>query len=296
MRNRALRGCLIVVFAVCVILLENIGSIAKKRVKAQPHAQQSQQQPETDKRGTLDAPFVVKPLRTEKNQQEAEEDARDKNEKRWNDRITIFVGVATAVILILQLVVFGWQAHRLKQTISTMKELGKEQREIGEAQVRAYVNIKSANIDFLWDAIVPRITFIAFNSGQSPARNFIWNVTLQYPGIPANRESALNENWLEQVGMDIPATSDAPPDGAFIPDMSVKQYIEGVAPGTTLTVIRTKIDFRFTDVFDRDWFGEAFFAGVMQREPAGLISQWTSQISAMAKPRDWDEVGKAKNS
>lgn len=127
MRNRALRGCLIVVFAVCVILLENIGSVAKKRIKTQPNAQQSQQQPEADKRGTIDAPFVVKPLRTEKNQQEADEDARDKNEKRWNDRITIFVAVATAIILFFQLIVFGRQARRLKQTIEAMKKIGADQ-------------------------------------------------------------------------------------------------------------------------------------------------------------------------
>ena len=126
-RNRALRGCLIIVFAVCVILLENIGSVAKKPVKPQPHAQQSQQQPEADKRGTLDAPFIVKPLPAEKNQQEADEDARDKSEKRWNDRITIFIGVATAIILIFQLIVFGWQAHRLKQTIEAMKKIGADQ-------------------------------------------------------------------------------------------------------------------------------------------------------------------------
>jgi hypothetical protein len=98
-----------------------------------------------------------------------------------------------------------------------------------------------------------------------------------------------------------PAASDAPKDGALIPDMSVKQYIEGVAPGTLVAVIRTKIDFRFTDVFDKDWFGEAFFAGTMRQVRVsqealkrGVIS-WTSQISPIAKPRDWDEVRKAKN-
>jgi hypothetical protein len=141
MRNSAFRGCLIVVFTVYFILLENIGCIAKKHVKPQPDAQQSQQPSEADKRGTLDAPLIIKSLPAEKSQQEAEEDARDKSEKRWNDRATIFISITTAGILIFQLFVFGWQAHRLKQTIVTMKELGKEQREIGEAQVRAYVSI-----------------------------------------------------------------------------------------------------------------------------------------------------------
>ena len=40
-----------------------------------------------------------------------------------------------------------------------------ENRRLGEAQVRAYVNIKAVSIDFLFDAIVPRVGFIASNSG-----------------------------------------------------------------------------------------------------------------------------------
>jgi len=137
MRNRAVRGCLIVVFAVCVILLENIGSVAKKSVKPQPNAQQSQQQPEADKRGTIDAPFIIKSLLAEKNQQEADDAARDKNDKRWNDRATIFIGIATAVILFLQLGVFSWQARQLRQTIVTMKELGKIQSADMQASITA---------------------------------------------------------------------------------------------------------------------------------------------------------------
>jgi hypothetical protein len=135
MRNRAVRGCLIGVFAFYFILLENVWRPAQSRGKPQQNTQQTQQQPQADKRGTLDAPFVVKPLRTEKNQQEAEEDARDKNEKRWNDRITIFVAVATAIILFLQLIVFGRQARRLKQTIEAMKKIGADQSRDMQASI-----------------------------------------------------------------------------------------------------------------------------------------------------------------
>jgi hypothetical protein len=181
------------------------------------------------------------------------------------DNITVAATVAVAVFTFtlwrstLKLWEAGEKQRESNERIAPLQRQSSEK--IGEAQVRAYVNIKSASIDFLSNDTLPRVMFIASNSGQSPARNFIWNVTLQYPGIPVSRESSLKENWLEQVGMDIPATSDAPPDRAFIPDMSVKQYIEGVAPGTiTLAAIRTKIDFRFTDVCDRDWFGEAFFS------------------------------------
>jgi hypothetical protein len=68
-----------------------------------------------------------------------------------------------------------------------------------------------------------------------------------------------------------------------------------------ITVVRAKIGFRFTDVFDKDWFGEAFFGGTMQSRqvsPEDIqlgVSRWVAQIAPMAKPRDWDDVGKAKN-
>ena len=56
MRNRAIKGCLIVVFATFLVLLENIGGVAKNRVtKPQAETEQSQQIPEADKRGTLEA-------------------------------------------------------------------------------------------------------------------------------------------------------------------------------------------------------------------------------------------------
>ncbi len=97
--------------------------------------------------------------------------------------------------------------------------------------------------------------------------------------------------------MDIPATSDATPESALVNDMSLKQYVEKVAPNVDAAVVRAKIDFRYTDVFDKDWFGEAFFGGVMGKRPLMIeevqkgVSPWSVKVSPMAKPRDWDDVG-----
>ena len=82
--------------------------------------------------------------------------------------------------------------------------------------------------------------------------------------------------------------------------MAVKQYIEGTIPGLMITVIRVKIDFRFTDVFGKDWFGESYFAGTMQSGQASTedmqrgVSRWVAQISPMAKPRNWDDIKNSK--
>jgi hypothetical protein len=306
MRNRAVRGSLI---AVILVIVPAVGANSKevrwhppqKLTKQQTNPAEKENPPNPDKRGTAELPLVVRPLATEKTQQEAEEDTRDRNDKRWNDRATLVIGFATLLILIVQAIAFFVQAWRLQQTINTMKGLGREQREIGEAQVRAYVSIKAATIEFMLDAIHPCVRFIAYNSGQSPARNFVWNITLQYFGGKENRESRLHEAWIEQTGIDIPATIEYSDVGGLIPEMSVKQYIEEAVPGLMITVVRAKIGFRFTDVFDKDWFGEAFFGGTMQSRqvsPEDIqlgVSRWVAQIAPMAKPRDWDDVGKAKN-
>jgi hypothetical protein len=305
MRNRALRGCLIAIALVIApaIHSKNVrGHSPQNLPEQQTNTSEKEKPSNPDKRGTAELPLVVRPLAAEKTQQEAEEDTRDRRDKRWYEGATLVIGVATLLILIVQAIAFFVQAWRLQQTINTMKGLGREQREIGEAQVRAYVSIKAATIEFMLDAIHPCVRFIAYNSGQSPARNFVWNITIQYFGGKENRESRLHEAWIEQTGIDIPATieySDA--GGALIPDMSVKQYIEEAVPGLMITVVRAKIGFRFTDVFDKDWFGEAFFGGTMQSRqvsPEDIqlgVSRWVAHIAPMAKPRDWDDVGKAKN-
>ena len=94
MLNGALKGFLIIGLAFSFILLENIGCVAKKRVKPHADTVHSQQIPQADKRGTLDAPFIVKSIPAEKSQKETDEDTRDKVDKRWNDRVTIFIGIA----------------------------------------------------------------------------------------------------------------------------------------------------------------------------------------------------------
>jgi hypothetical protein len=222
MRNRAIRGCLIVVLAFSFILLENIGCVAKKSVEPHADTVQSQQISQADNRSTLEAPFIVKSIPTEKSQQEAEEDARDKNDKRRNDRVTIFTGIATAVILALQLFVFGWQAPRLKQTISTMKELGKKQSDDMRASIAvandaalaanrsadvaenaliagqgAFVFVKNCMFNGITDATTNRIIHWKVNvtwenSGQTPTRYLKLRINREAPPL---RNSVLPDEF-----------------------------------------------------------------------------------------------------
>lgn len=176
------------------------------------------------------------------------------------------------------------------------------QREIGEAQVRAYVSIKEARIRFDTDEYAhPVVTFLPTNSGQSPARNFIWNIDLQYVGDVVNRSVTFNRKWLEDTGTDIASAADATQtESAHIPGMSVKLLIEDAHPERDFNLVRIKIDFRYTDIFGRDWFDEAYFAGLMtknphraQRNANGEAVYWIgSGLLRVPKPSDWDSIPK----
>jgi hypothetical protein len=224
---------------------------------------------------------------------------KDWLQKVWTDPNATFAG-AVAILTFALVVVGAWQARRLRQTVEATKGASAETRRIGEAQVRAYVHIKSAVVDFIrFGFPQPLIAFVASNSGQSPAINFIWNITLQYPVPDTNRQSVFNPNWLTSIGYDIPANSDAPPESALIQNMIVERC---APPGTIRTIIRFKIEYRFTDVFGQSYFGEAYFVGTLQmipdsspELPNGSATWQAIQISQIPRPREWDDIGQREN-
>jgi hypothetical protein len=132
MRNRAPRGCL----AAIVLVIVSATGIHSKNVRRHPPHNLPEQQtnpsenekpPPSDKRGTLELPLVVRSLAPEKTQQEAADDARERDDKRWNDRATLGIALFTLLILAIQTIVFGRQAIRLRQTIEAMKKIGADQ-------------------------------------------------------------------------------------------------------------------------------------------------------------------------
>jgi hypothetical protein len=145
-----------------------------------------------------------------------------------------------------------------------------------EAQVRAYVGIRWARITFDADGH-PRVEFVAVNSGQSPARDFTWNVTLRY-GV--DQERVCRPNWRRYSGFDIPADGESSPISTFVPNMAVDS-----SPG--FFVARLKVEFRYTDVFDRSWDGDAYFEGVFSRTADS--AQWNGSVEPSSAP-GWDSV------
>lgn len=188
------------------------------------------------------------------------------------------------------------QSREMRASLKVSEEAVAETRRIGEAQVRAYISIKSIGLRFDGQQADPVVTFLPTNSGQSPARNFIWNVGLQYESDGVVRSVTFNRKWLENTGIDIPSTADAPQaENAHIPGMSANLLINDTDSSRNTYLARIRIDLRYTDIFSRDWFDETYFAGVIVKNPHigmdGKIIHWMcGELVAMPKPHDWDSI------
>jgi hypothetical protein len=117
---------------------------------------------------------------------------------------------------------------------------------IGKAQVRAYVIIQRCVIELreLAPTVTsPIVTFSAFNSGQSPARNFTWNITVEYANGDFRRRRRLTETPVE-IGRDIPVGREVT-DGAMIADMATAQINKPVPTISNVStlIVMAKIDF-----------------------------------------------------
>jgi len=86
-----------------------------------------------DERGTIHEPLVVSPLvvktYTQKSDGEIAAEDQERRERSNTDWWTIRIGIATIFILLVQTIVFGVQAIRLKQTVKTMNQIANEQRQ-----------------------------------------------------------------------------------------------------------------------------------------------------------------------
>jgi hypothetical protein len=179
-----------------------------------------------------------------------------------------------------------------------------ETRRIGEAQVRAYVDINSSELFFVALGVLgiqghPMIRIIATNTGQSPARNFVWNPTVQYTnaGIrnaPRSLTRELGSNWRNILGVGI-AVGQSHPDAAMIPEMELLKFLREGDGDKGMVLVRIHVHFEFEDVFEQRNTGEAYFAGMFKRVEGQTFptpwgeTQWSGKLSRIHRPSDWPE-------
>ena len=100
----------------------------------QQNSRASNQATSGDERGTEQSPFVVKFLPAEKTKQESEEDAQDRQEKASSDWWIVRLTGVLALVAFLQLLVFGYQAKKLRETVESTKDQSSAmERHVSEA-------------------------------------------------------------------------------------------------------------------------------------------------------------------
>jgi hypothetical protein len=208
-----------------------------------------------------------------------------------------FVGSFTGLLFIATL--FLWL------TTSDLAQVGER---IGHAQVRAYVDIISAEIIFASIAegiapahdVQPFVKIVAKNTGQSPARNFIWNPTVKCFGIGAETkgiEAELGSNWREIRGIGISATNGEYGDGAIVPILLGKFLTES-GSNQKFVLVNLRVQFEYDDVFDVKITDEIYFSGGFIKDPAKAVqtnigvTEWIGNLSRINRPNDLPSHGK----
>lgn len=107
-----------------------------KSSQPQQHAAATQQKPDADPRGTDQSPLTVKILPTAKTHEEAAKEQADRDDQSaanwWMVRLT----AAVSFVGVLQLLVFGYQALKLKHTIAKMDEIAAAQTKDTQAAIQ----------------------------------------------------------------------------------------------------------------------------------------------------------------
>ena len=94
----------------------------------------SQQPANSDQRGTERSPLVIKTLEPTKSQAEAEQEAKDRQQKATNDGWIVILTGILSVVAIGQLGIYLYQAIKLRETVAAAGEQSRAmERYIGEA-------------------------------------------------------------------------------------------------------------------------------------------------------------------
>jgi hypothetical protein len=177
------------------------------REPGQPEAREGNQPTVTDQRGTENSPLIVQIRPTAKTQAEAEQDARDRDQKAANDRNVLEINRNLVVIGFLQLAVFlgllfayGYQASKLRETMIATRAIAAQQsedtrRSIGIAE-QALVSVKRAfvfakgfqnRLDIQNGNIENHIVFVTWeNFGNTPANEV--RTWIKWQSFPMNED------------------------------------------------------------------------------------------------------------
>lgn len=174
----------------------------------------------------------------------------------------------------------------------------RETRRIGEAQVRAYLNVKNAKLSFYGLHGIPRLTIEVANTGQSQGANIRWRPRIKAyfgSGMPVQD---INHpiNWMQRSGIDVSANSAVALPDVIFPQLPFCDYAErfsrvGYRDVPRSVLLQVHIEFRWKDVFNNELADEVFFAGevteIIDSADLAPFERWTGDLAIAAQPPDW---------
>jgi hypothetical protein len=131
-------------------------------------AQQRNSQTASDQRGTDQSPLIVKTLPATKTQAETEQDVTDRKEKTANDRHIVELTGVLAVIAFLQLLVYTYQAKKLRETVESAIEQSEAMERSIEAAGRSAAAMEkvAAHIEISSKAAVDSVVALRERTAQ----------------------------------------------------------------------------------------------------------------------------------
>lgn len=262
-------------------------SAVKVSEPQQSKTQTPEKPPAADQRGSKNSPLVVEVLPPSNANEKAAAEADDSKQKAANDWHLVELTGILAAIGFFQLVVFGLQAHRLRQTIEAMENA--ERRTL-----RAYVGIEKiafdipgANDSSYTPAPIPLPAGFRFrdflvvtvkNFGETPARDV--TVFAYYTSMPPNER--LPDNFFDQDSNNTDVLSNAPVRISVARYLLQRGQSEISKHGlTTITPLREAREGRGNNIYV---FGRIYYRDAYGRPwRTKFCSQWEARHAGGAR-------------
>jgi hypothetical protein len=227
-------------------------------------------------------------------QQQARDNLKTQQDIAYWARFMFGAALAETTVTFFGVILVGLTLIAARRAATAAESAVSETRRIGEAQVRAYVNIPTVRVQFLdWTPgeAIPSVEIVASNSGQSPARNFLWRPTIQYFSGDQRRQRGLGIVWAEAPGASIPS-KESHTSRVMIPDMGIARFAATHISPSGDVLVQVRVEFSYMDVFDQTITEEAYFAGITAWDGEGHAkNEWRSvNLDPLPTIRDWDNT------
>jgi hypothetical protein len=200
------------------VLAYNVYAQLPKQPLTQPnHAQET---PNHDKRGTEQSPIVIKVLPPFNEDEKTAAEKKERQDKTESDWWLVKLTGTLAAIGVLQLVVFGLQARRLRQTVDEMKIATKASEKSAEAARKSAEVAEKALITttkaIVFNSKIHQVAGLSQKAGMA-VTDWTFFIIWENTGTTPTRHLHMSTNWKPfDTGM---------PDDFDFPDLSAPPFI-----------------------------------------------------------------------